>query len=120
MQQTETVSGTGHNSAALPGQSAIRTALQSDGQGADGQTIPNSENYLSQSSNYVSMTQAPPQKEGTRFPSPYDEFQSTNEFASDDMWEEFFTVGPDFNSTDWDTFLVDLDEQMAGMGSGTQ
>jgi hypothetical protein len=35
------------------------------------------------------------------------------------MWDEFFTVGSDFNSTDWDTFLIDLDEQMAAMGSGT-
>jgi hypothetical protein len=50
---------------------------------------------------------------------PYHELQSTVDIAADDMWEEFVTIRPDFNSSGWDTFLIDLDGQMAGMGSGT-
>jgi hypothetical protein len=34
------------------------------------------------------------------------------------MWEEFFITGPDFNRSNWDTILIDLDRKMAGIGSG--
>jgi hypothetical protein len=81
-------------------------------------TATNTEKYSSQAENYASTNQTTPQ--GTLIPPPaYDEPQLPSDFAVDNMWEEFFTVGSDFNSTDWDTFLIDLDEQMAGMGSGT-
>jgi hypothetical protein len=53
-------------------------------------------------------------------PPRYDEGDESGEFAREDLWEEFFTIGPEFNCSDWDTFLIDLDEQMSGMGSNSQ
>jgi len=32
-----------------------------------------------------------------------------------ELWDEFFSVGPTFDGSDWDMFLVDLDSQM-GLG----
>ncbi|PMD20688.1 hypothetical protein NA56DRAFT_573765 [Hyaloscypha hepaticicola] len=79
----------------------------------------NTQNYSSQPGNYASTNQSAPEEEMPLLHPPYDEPQPPTVFAVDNMWEEFFTVGSDFNSTDWDTFLIDLDEQMAGMGSET-
>jgi len=81
---------------------------------------PNGDGYQGQAMNNATMLDSTPQEQQTpNPPPPYDEFQSGGEFASDDLWEEFFTLGTEFNSSDWDTFLIDLDEQMSGMGSGT-
>lgn len=82
-------------------------------------TASNGDEDQGQPSNDAQMVDSTPQEETPIPPPPYDEFQSTGEFASDDLWEEFFTLGTEFNSSDWDTFLIDLDEQMSGMGSGT-
>lgn len=79
----------------------------------------NTQNYSSQPGNYASTNKPTPQEETPFLRPPYDEPQPPTDFAVDNMWEEFFTVCSDFNSADWDTFLIDLDEQMAGMGSGT-
>jgi len=73
--------------------------------------------------NYVttieSISQQFPQGQTPHHLQSYYELQGTGEFAPDDMWEEFFTIRPDFNRSNWDTFLIDLDRQMAGIGSGT-
>jgi len=82
-------------------------------------TATNTENYSSKPDTYASTAQTTPQEQTLISPPPGDEPQLSSDFAVDNMWEEFFTVGSDFNSIDWDTFLIDLDEQMAGMGSGT-
>jgi hypothetical protein len=79
----------------------------------------NGDENQGQITNIAQMVNSTPQEETPILPPPYDEFQSTGEFASDELWEEFFTLGTEFNSSDWDTFLIDLDEQMSGMGSGT-
>jgi hypothetical protein len=60
-------------------------------------------------------------------PPPYDEHnyglpeqsQASGELSVDVLWDEFFTVGTSFDDSDWDTFLIDLDEQMGGVGSGS-
>jgi hypothetical protein len=41
------------------------------------------------------------------------------ELTADVIWDEFFTVGTSFDESDWDTFLVDQDEQMGGVGSAS-
>jgi len=82
-------------------------------------TALNGDENQGQITNIAQMVDSTPQEETPILPPPYDEFQSTGEFASDELWEEFFTIGTEFNSSDWDTFLIDLDEQMSGMGSGT-
>lgn len=83
-------------------------------------TTTNNGNSPSQLGNYAPVNETSLLRDQASLPQPPgDEFHPTGEFASDDMWEEFFTVGPDFNSSDWDTFLIDLDEQMAGMGNDT-
>jgi hypothetical protein len=45
--------------------------------------------------------------------------QASGELTVDVLWDEFFTVGTSFDDSDWDTFLIDLDEQMGGVGSGS-
>jgi hypothetical protein len=82
-------------------------------------TAANTENHSPQPGKYTSTNQPTPQEQRPLLRPPYDDPQPPSDFAVDNMWEEFFTVGSDFNSTDWDTFLIDLDEQMAGMSNGT-
>ena len=97
-----------------------RRDLQTKRQGNAQERTMSSEYYTRHPGNHTSTLVPSPQEHPTPLPPPpYDEFEPSGDFAVDDMWQEFFTVGPDFNSTDWDTFLIDLDEQMAGMGSGT-
>lgn len=41
--------------------------------------------------------------------------QVPNEPMMDDLWDEFFNVGSNFNDADWDEFLLDVGGQMGGM-----
>lgn len=41
--------------------------------------------------------------------------QGSGELIVDELWSEFFSVGPTFNDLDWDSFLIDLDNQMTGI-----
>jgi hypothetical protein len=117
LQQDETVTEVGQETVNLPEKQMRSTQQSATSMGP----------YPSQPGN---STQADEISQGHQYQSgeqpqlavptlSYDEFQTSSDFAVNDMWKEFFTVGPDFNSSDWDTFLIDLDEQMAGMGSGT-
>ncbi|KAF4622656.1 hypothetical protein G7Y89_g14371 [Cudoniella acicularis] len=55
-------------------------------------------------------------------PPPYDEhihshqiegsYGSSGELIADELWSEFFTVGPTFNDVDWNTFLIDFENQI--------
>ncbi len=118
--QVEAASGTTHITHEFGDQSINRMNFSSERQESAQKRAMNSENYATQSEKYSTNLDSTPQEQQTTLPPPpYDEFQPSGEFAVDDMWQEFFTVGPDFNSTDWDSFLIDLDEQMAGMGSST-
>jgi hypothetical protein len=102
------------------GQSTNRMSVMPHGPVNGGQPeTTNGESHPPESGNYVTMRESVRQEQAPHLLQPYNELQTTGDFASRDMWEEFFTIGPDFNSSDWDTFLIDLDEQMAGMGSGT-
>jgi hypothetical protein len=86
-----------------------------------GPKTTNSGNYPLHSGNYVTTIESISQFPQGQTPhlQSYSELQCTGEFASDDMWEEFFTIRPDFNRSNWDTLLIDLDRQMTGIGSGT-
>jgi hypothetical protein len=74
-------------------------------------------------------TQSQDTRQQTSFPPhpSYDEHsydlakqgQASGELTVDVLWNEFFTVGTSFDDSDWDTFLIDLDEQMGGVGSGS-
>lgn len=44
-----------------------------------------------------------------------EETHSAGDLVTDELWDEFFTVGSTFNNTDWDTFLLDVGDEIGGM-----
>ncbi|KAF7596249.1 hypothetical protein BBP40_002782 [Aspergillus hancockii] len=61
------------------------------------------------------MSIAPPPPYHVHMQRELEETHVPGELIVDELWDEFFTVGSTFNDTDWDTFLLDVGEQIGGM-----
>lgn len=58
---------------------------------------------------------AQPSTDAGRDQTGFDDAQPSGELMVDELWDEFFTVGSNFNDTDWDAFLLDVGDQMSRM-----